>query len=94
MNRAYGYPCDEIQNCFGHFSIVNGCTTFHRTLVSYESLQEQNYLLTSMVMQQTYWNNYNSYYYPIENEHQIIGDNEVVKRRKLDEPVRDNIQGQ
>lgn len=85
MNGAYVYPIDGMSNCCSYFRIVNGCITFHQTPVSYESLQKQNYWLTNMVMHNIYWNNYTNFYYHIVNEHQVIGNNKVVKRRKLDE---------
>ena len=81
---AYGYLPDPNLNGHGSFSIVNRCTTFHRTHVSYKSLQEQNYWLTNMVMQNSYWTNYTNYYYPIVNDEQVVNENEIVKRRKTD----------
>jgi len=58
-NIAYGQILDTNANGHGHFSVTNGIATFQRAPVSYQYLQEQNYWLTNMVMQNSYLN-YNS----------------------------------
>jgi len=85
-NGAYCLLQDPNLNGHGSFNIVNGYVKFHCTPVTYESLQEQNYWLTNMVMQNYYLENCTNYYYPIINDTQVVHKNEVVKRRKT-EPV-------
>ena len=82
MNDANGYKWDYNSDCFGCFTMVNGCTTFHRTPVRYEALQEQNYWLTNLVMQNVYCGNNNWVYYPVTEE---IDSDVLSKRRKTNE---------
>jgi len=82
MNNVNGYNWDYNSDCFGCFTMVNGCTTFHRTPVRYEALQEQNYWLTNLVMQHVYCGNNNVFYYPVTQE---IDSNVLNKRRKTSE---------
>lgn len=64
--------------------MINGCRMFHRTPMQYEVLQEQNYWLTNLVIQQVFCSKYNSYYYPVMQENNFKS-NEVIKHRKTNE---------
>ena len=46
----------------GYYDVVNGCAWFYDTSVSYQELQQQNFRLTNMHIDQLYWNNcYNQF---------------------------------
>merc|ERR1719273_2247557 len=69
---------------YGHYTSVNGNVIFCPSAVSYEALQEQNYFLTNLLMNQTYGHTYQLHQNIIPFENDLVSE-KMIKRRKLNQ---------
>ena len=92
MNTAYGYPSTICRQ--GEYTVVNGTAWFYENSVSNQELRDQNFRLTSMLIDYYYWTSQQQCYYyspPMDMDQNVDINHELhhveVKRHKVDKEV-------